>query len=359
MGIGFDAARWERVRENSERWWAGELKRPLFFITRKDRDPGRPEPAVPWKKYIPSYDFSVTPEAIIDRQDYDLSQFRYFGDAFPNFRPNFGAGVIAAFLGARIEVREETCWFFPVSNREADGIEFSFDLENMWYHRVAEMCRSAVERWGGSVQTAMTDLGGNLDIIASFRPGEKLLLDLCDHPEEVKRLTWKAHEMWWTCFDSLNALLEPANQGFTAWTPIFSEKPYYMLQCDFCYMIGPDMFDEFVKPEIAATCRRLDRPFYHLDGRGQLAHIDSLLSIPELKGVQWVPGDGAPEITRWPEVFRKIRDAGKLVQFFGNVHDLDVIVEQLGSPEGIMLVSWETETSEREIEAALEKYGAG
>lgn len=58
--------------------------------------------------------------------------------------------------------------------------------------------------------------------------------------------------------------------------------------------------------------------------------------------MQWIPGDGSPDITRWPEVFRKISDAGKLIQFFGDIRDLDVIIEQLGGPEGIMLVSWAT-----------------
>jgi len=41
----------------------------------------------------------------------------------------------------------------------------------------------------------MTDLGGNLDILSTFRPGTDLLLDLYDHPEDVKRLTGEAHTM--------------------------------------------------------------------------------------------------------------------------------------------------------------------
>ena len=48
--------------------------------------------------------------------------------------------------------------------------------------------RAAVERWQGSVIIGMTDLGGNLDILSTFRPSEKLLLDLYDAPGEVLRL---------------------------------------------------------------------------------------------------------------------------------------------------------------------------
>ena len=204
----------------------------------------------------------------------------------------------------------------------------------------------------------MTDLGGNLDVLSTFRPGEKLLLDLYDNPHEVNRLTWEAHEAWWGYFEEINSVLQPVNPGYTAWAPIFSEEPYYILQCDFCYMIGPDMFDEFVKPELAATCRRLGHAFYHLDGPGQLPHLDSLLEIEELAGVQWVPGAGNKDLALWPEIHRKIRDAGKLIQLSGDMATLDALAEQLGSAEGIVIMSGADTSKEREATHFLEKYGA-
>ena len=66
-----------------------------------------------------------------------------------------------------------------------------------------------------------------------------------------------------------------------------------MLQRDFAYMIGPDTFDEFIVPELTASSGRLQRPFYHLDGKGELVHLDRILAIPGPAGVQWIPGDGA------------------------------------------------------------------
>ena len=136
-----------------------------------------------------------------------------------------------------------------------------------------------------------------------------------------------------------------------------------MLQCDFAYMIGPKAFDEFVKPELSASCRRLANAFYHLDGPGQLAHLDSLLSIPELKGVQWIPGRGSPDSRHWPEVFRKIRNAGKLIQIYcGETDVLDVVVDQLGSGRGIYYYAHPGEGlrgyDERDARKLLERYGA-
>jgi 5-methyltetrahydrofolate--homocysteine methyltransferase len=260
-------------------------------------------------------------------------------------------------------VDDNTVWFHPPQTVGIHDLHLRYDPHNRWLHRVKEIMRVAAERWRGNVQVSMTDLGGNLDIISSFLPGEQLLLDLYDNPEEVRRLGWAAHAMWWLYFDELDRTHRLANPGYTAWTPIFSEQPYYMLQCDFAYMIGPEMFDQFVKPELSATCRRLAHAFYHLDGVGQLPHLDSLLSIPDLKGIQWVPGDGQPDIGHWPEVYRRIRKAGKLVQIFAGQSKLgwrvlDVIAEQVGSAEGIVMIGGCDPRERTEVDAFLKRHGA-
>lgn len=357
MAIDFTPERWKKIREDFCLWWSGELDRPLIQITLDGRNPGRPEPELPNYEFTSFYDLSIPAEAIVDRWDYNLSCRQFLGDAFPCLWPNFGAGVMAAFLGAGLENREETVWFHPKKDREIADIDFEYDPNNVWLKRVKDICRAAIDRWQGLVQVGMTDLGGNLDILSSFRPGEKLLLDLYDHPEEVKRLTWDAHELWFRYFREINSILQPVNPGHTAWTPIFSDEPYYMLQCDFCYMIGPEMFDEFVKPELIATCNRMVNPFYHLDGPGQLAHLDSLLEIQDLKGVQWIPGAGSPPQSEWPEVYAKIRQAGKLIQ----LHDcqaLSTIADQFGSAKGIVLISNMPIDREEEAVELLERYGA-
>jgi len=290
MGIKFPSERWAKIRENSRQWWNGELKRPLVQVILTGCDPGRPEPKLPYYAFQSSYDFSVPVEVIVDRLDYELSCREYLGDAFPAFWPNFGAGIMVGFLGAEVIPRLDTTWFHPAQPVDIRDLRFEYDPNNPWLQRVKALMQATADRWQGQVQIGMTDLGGNLDILFSFRPNEQLLFDLYDHPDEVRRLTWEIHDLWWRYFTELDAIVHPTNPGYTAWAQIFSETPCYMLQCDFCYMIGPEMFDEFVKPELQASCRRLDHAFYHLDGRGQLPHLDSLLSIKELKGIQMGTG---------------------------------------------------------------------
>ena len=364
MSIDFDSKRWERVVENSARWWAGDLGRPLIQVNMGGHDPGRPEPDLPAHQFASFYDLSVPAETIVDRWDYDLSCRRFMGDAFPTMQPVLGTGIVAAFLGAVLDPGEGTVWLHPPKPVEVPDLHFEYDADNVWLKRMRELYQAAMDRWQGKVLLGMAELGGALDILATFRPAEQLLLDLYDHPEDVKRLTWEVHELWWRYYEEFNRILQPVNPGYSDWGSIYSDKPSFMLQCDFCYMIGPDMFDEFVKPELAASCRRLSNAFYHLDGPGQLPHLDSLLTIPELKGVQWIPGRGVPDSRHWPEVWRKIHDAGKCMEIYhGETDVLDVIVAQAGGSEGILYLTWDgagegfSGYTEPEAMALLEKYG--
>lgn len=334
MGIDFSLDRWEELTEIFRRWWAGELDRPILDATLSGRDPGRPEPDIPSHGFAAFYDMSVSAEAVVDRWDYNLSCNTYLGDAAPMVWPNFGAGVVAALLGAELRADGRTCWFFPTEQLDIADIHFEYDPGNVWLNRIKDICRAAVQRWDGLVQVSMTDLGGNLDILSTFRPAEKLLLDLYDHPDEVKRLLWEAHELWHRYYTQISEVLQPANPGYSAWAGIFSPEPHYMLQCDFSYMISPEMFDEFVRPELAATCKRLTNSFYHQDGVGQLPHTDSLLSIEDLDGVQWVPGSGKPQGAYWVDHYEKIIKAGKKVQLLDR-GALDPVAERTGRPERI------------------------
>ena len=359
MAIDFPVERWQKIKEESRLWWAGKLKRPLIQVVLNGAPPDRPEPkANSPDKNKTVYDLSITSEELIDRWDYELSGRRWLGDGLPHVFVDFGPGVIAALLGARPEPRMESVWFQAVKDQPIADVQLRYDPDNVWFRRLKDIYRAGIDRWQGRALMSMTDLGGNLDILSSFRPGEGLLLDLYDHPEVVKRLTWQAHHLWWRYFDEFNAILQPVNPGYSAWASLYSDVPFYMLQCDFCYMLGPEMFDEFVLPELTATCKRLGNAFYHLDGVGQLAHLDKLLKIPELKGIQWVPGAGKPVQADWPEVLRKVRDAGKLIQLGGNFATMDKLVRDLGSPEGILLICHAKIDQQPQYEECLRKYGA-
>lgn len=362
MKVGFNTEQWQRIKNNSAKWWAGELGRPLLHAELKGLTPAIMKPEQPFYGFVPFYDFSLPAEKIVDVWNYELASTKLIGDAFPNIFPNFGPGSIAAYMGADVESGNETVWFKPTSVLPIEDITFEYLPDNKWYLRTKKLVEAAMDRWQGAVQIAMTDLGGNLDILSAFRPAEKLVFDLFDAPQEVKRLTWQAHEMWWRYFEEFNSITSPTCPGFSCWNRMFSDIPSYVLQCDFCFMISPDMFDEFVKPELAQSAEQLSNVVYHLDGPGQLTHLDSLLEIDAIDCIQWIPGAGSKTVEYWPEVYKKITQAGKRIQVFSsqaeNPHTiLDTFSGQLGGVDHISFHFDGNIAEQDEVEKLFEKYG--
>lgn len=355
----FSPSQWDRIKSSSRAWWEGSLGRPLVVCRLGGGTPNREPAQHPFREYTALYDLDVSAEAVVDAWDYHLAGETWHGDGFPQVWPNFGPGVLAAFLGAELQAQAETqtVWFHPVEEKPIADLHFEYQPGNSWVERIKDILRAAGERWQGEVQVGMTDLGGALDVLSSFRPSEKLLLDLIDYPDEVKRCIGELHDLWFRYFEEIQEVLAPTNPGWSAWPGFFSPEPHYMLQCDFCYMISPDMFDEFVKPDLAAACKRLADPFYHLDGPGQLAHLDSLLTIPELKGVQWIPGDGQPTVDHWPEVYEKILAAGKLAQTYGGPEVLESLADQLGNVDRILHIARGTQDDLPAWQRVFDRFG--
>lgn len=341
MPINFNEDRWEKVKENYALWWEGKLDRPIVSFTLNKKHRGHASSNIPLLSQQTCTDFSYTPEQIVDRLDYELSTKEYIGDAFPWVNlDSFGPGIVAAFCGAVLDNSSGGVWFFPPDDLpDITELHFTYDPNNKWLCRIKDICAAAMKRWKGNVLVGMPDLGGTLDILASFRTTEQLLFDLYDYPEDVKRLTNEINTLWLKYYEEINSVLQPVNPGHTNWSGIYSDKPSYILQSDFSYMISTPMFEEFSKPDLVSLCNSLENVTYHLDGVGELPHLDSLLQIDKLKCVQWVPGDGKPDNKHWPEVYQKIHAAGKKIQLYGSLDSLETVGKQIGDSNGLCLMN--------------------
>jgi len=330
VNIRFTESDWERIARDWNAWWAGELERPLVVL--ETVDPVEAD----WSQ-LTKYGLDTPVDAILDNWERILEAAYWLGDAFPKWWVNYGPGTMAAFLGSGISWRPDTTWFSPLEGIDSlADIHLRYDPDNPWWRRVLEVTQRAVERWGDQVLVGITDIGGNLDILASLRTSEKLLFDLTDTPEEVDRLVSEITPLWLRYYDELYAITSAAGRGNACWGPCWSPGKGYMLQSDFSYMISPRMFKRFVLPDLTACCDYLDYGFYHLDGKGELPHLDHLLSIERLRGIQWQPGDGQPLADGWLPLLKRIRDGGKLCQVYVDRQGAFTIQKELGGKGFLM-----------------------
>ena len=359
MGIDFNEKKWENIKRTYGLWWERKLDRPLVGAILEGIDPGRPQPSCPLLSQQNCHDLSLPAKDIIDRIDYELSKNKYLGDAFPYYNMDcFGPGVVAAFLGADIDNSTGNVWFHPKKILPINELHFVYDENNIWLNRIKDIYREGMKRWQGQVLMGMPDLGGILDILATFRTTDNLLLDLYDEPEEVNRLVWEIHELWHKYYNEFNEVLQPINPGFSDWSQLYSDKPMYVPQSDFSYMIGPNMFEEFVRPELVSTCNKVDHTIFHLDGIGELVHLKSILKIEALDAVQWVPGAGQNNQFKWPEVYQQIHSAGKNIQIWDGFDCIDTVAKQIGTYRGIHHIPLKFPIEqEKQVRERLAKYG--
>ena len=358
--IRFSDKQWDVLINNYRKWWKGELGRPILPLIISGADPGRPMPKAPSHHFSNCADFSLSVEEIIDRMDFDLSSLEFYGDSFPLVRmAHFGPGVMAAFLGARLEPAEDTVWFYPPKKVPIEDLHFSYDESNIYFNRIKDIYRAGMKKWGGNVCMAMIDIGGGMDVLASMLGTEELLIEVLDNPKEVKRLCLEITEIWLKYYWELNDIIK-GQRVFSDWSSRPNEKPSYILQCDFCYMISTKMFNEFVYDDLSKTSSALDKAFYHLDGKGALPHLDTLLSIDTIKGIQWVPGSGEGESKNWDDIIEKISKAGKKVWPAYKIDpNLDKIIKVVKKPDDLYIAPrYYSMNEKKEGLKLLEKYGA-
>jgi 5-methyltetrahydrofolate--homocysteine methyltransferase len=322
---------WDKTKERMSAWWQREIiDRAVIQVTAPRKRTG--ERSI-WNEWDLVHNLT-NPEMVVGRFQKYCEQTFFGGEAYPNIWINMGPGIMGAFLGAEPRIAVDTVWF--ETPKEWDELETAvrFDPVNRWWKttQVTETC-------DGEFIVGMTDLGGNLDIAASLRGTQNLLIDLIESPGKVKDLMAKINPLWLTYHEQLNDILKKKTFGTTTWMQIWSPKNWYPLQCDFSAMISPKMFEEFVAPYLCEQCSWLDHTIYHWDGPGEIPHLDILLEIEELHGIQWTPGEGNPGVgsPNWFHLYKKIQQKGKLLVLLSMPpQDVESVMGEL-SPEGLLI----------------------
>jgi hypothetical protein len=143
--------------------------------------------------------------------------------------------------------------------------------------------------------------------------------------------------------------------GYTqSWLSSLAPGRLEAVQCDFAVMLSPDMFGQFVMPDLQRTVDYFDYALYHLDGVCQLRFIDQLQRLqPALAGIQWNPETTQRDPLPWLDTFRDLRRRGFVLHIFCKAQEAEIIARTVG-PDGLLL-SLPTFDSEADALAAIER----
>ncbi|MGB9894679.1 MAG: hypothetical protein ACPLN2_02105 [Thermoproteota archaeon] len=292
---------WEETKEKFKLWWDGKAEKPLIqiFVQREKCN-------IAWDGWDLVRHWRRL-DVVLKNFEAFASCTSFLGEAYPNLWINLGPGVLAAYLGNSPKFVANTVWFEePKDWEELEDLEIKEN--NAWWSYTKDIALELREKSRNKFVVGITDIGGVLDVAASLRGINNLMKDLYFNPQKVKILLDKIIELWHDCYNELYDLLEGGRQGTSAWMNLWSPLKWYPIQCDYAYMLSPKLFKEFSLPYLVEQCERLDHPLYHLDGVGQIVHLDDLLKIENLRGIQWVPGEGKPDVSSeiWLNMYKKI-----------------------------------------------------
>ena len=285
----------------------------------------------------------------------------YWGqDAIQSVFVNLGPGVLSAILGGSHTLHEKSIWFDmnpPIKDWNHLPV-LQLNTEHVLYKAIESQTTSLCAASKGRYSVAFTDLGGVLDVLYSLR-GEDLLSDFIEYPDEVMAMQTFLDDEFLACFQNLKDLIKPSGTGYSGWFPLISDEAWYPIQCDLSVMISTDMFEKFVLPSLDRISAEIGQSIYHLDGPGEVKHLDMILSLPHVHGIQWVPlpetksddphyyfQNFADKLSL--DIYRRTLDAGKKVTLFGVPPELvPVIFNEVGC-DGVYIATRCTTRKEAE-----------
>jgi hypothetical protein len=216
--------------------------------------------------------------------------------------------------------------------------EIKFDENSYWwkwYNQFIEEANADSEE----MYYLLPQFGNSsADSLAMLRDSLRLMYDLAENPEWVKRSIntitdnlISAFNILWRKIDSGD--MEGYTNGFGCWSP----RKTIGVDADISGMVSPEQFNEIFLPSIVKQMQTVEYRQFHLDGEALAkAHLDTLLSLDELQAIQWVPGDGRTEIMQWLPLIKKIQDKKKSILVYATPEEVMALLKEV-RPEGLCI----------------------
>lgn len=339
---------WEETKKFYRAWWAHEpLGRCGLGVTAPRMDaPHDPYPTAqdPDQQWM-DLDF------ISRRNDLIFRRTFYGGEQFPVWNAGYaGHGFMPAFLGAPLTADMSTAWIDPIlTGADIEFESLAIKPDNRYWQFALAMLRRAAGDCKGKAIPSIGDQGGCGDTLAGLRGSERLLYDCMDHPERVRAAEEFLMVMWCQVYDVFYDIIRDAAEGSTSWCELWSCGKYFPMQCDFSYMISPEMFRRIFLPILDQQTQFLDHAVYHVDGEGAFGHVPALCELPRLQAIQIIPGDGKPSALHYLGLLKYVQRAGKNLQLYLAHDEVEPALRELSSQGLFIFTSCATEAQARQL----------
>lgn len=286
----------------------------------------------------------MTDPEIMQKRHLQLFEKTYFaGDAFPLVNLNLGPSGHTAFIqdvSPKYEADTNTIWYSPIMEEELEPEKILFDKNAYLYTQTLACARFLTAHADGKYLVSMPDLAGNLDVLSNLRTPTELAADLISDEETVEECLDRIEMIWETavreCYEVLRKQEGAADGSCIGWLNTWAPGFHNQMQVDMSVMFSNDCYERFARKELERQSSLLDYALYHLDGVEQLRHLDTLLSIPDLRMIQWTNVAGQPSRLQYIPAFKKMQEAGKCLLILCETYEVETLLTELSS-KGLLL----------------------
>ena len=259
-------------------------------------------------------DYWTNAERAFKRYVYEMENTYFAGDSLPIANFNLGAAGHAGFFrGAKYEFKD-SLWFFPSIDDIVEAPPV-FDETSFLYKKSIEMADYFAGECKGDFLISNTDSCGCVDALTHLYGSGNLMMDMMDpgRKESIHAALQAIQSCWErTTFEMLD-ILKRNNRGMSCigWLKTCARGNHGQVQCDISVMLSKEHFDEFCLPELETQSGLFDYALYHLDGKEQARHLDSILAVDGIKAIQWTDVTGQPSPLEFIPILKRIQAAGK------------------------------------------------
>ena len=288
-----------------------------------------------------------------------IAGMRFNAETFPVYMPNLGPNVYAAFHGGDMTFEDTTSWYHEIiHNYENDLSKIKFSKENLFYKKILELTEVALQKCNNKFIVGYTDLHPGLDCALAWRGTNNLCIDLILETDNAQKLFDLTTQHFLEVYDEYDKILKAHDMPSSTWMNIpVPNGRMHIPSADFSFMISPEDYEKYGLPILKEEVKTMSHNIFHVDGLGVAKHIDTILSVPEVRCIQWVQGmaDDYP-IMQHLDFIRYVQSKNRGIIVDLSKEDLNEYMEKMSPKNTFLWIATESEEEEISIMRKVEKW---
>ncbi len=336
-------------------WHNDSLGTPLVFaLAEKPGFPPRP-----WQSPLPRKAWDLSPDWHVNMVENYLYGNCFCGDAMPVASLMVGLDIVNTTIlaGGDYDYSSSNDFIgFQPGRFKLEETVAGFDPGHPLVQDLMACYDRVIQRVG---QDALVNTPMTLDALSSLYAmcgSSTFLMDMLDKKELIKQRVREMTQTYLAFYDHFYDHLKVKGYGESAsWFQVFAEGKFESVRCDFSLMLSPDLFDEFVMPELIQVCDHMDYTLFNMCSVQHARFLDQLATIPSLDGIFWNPEPYLDGIRGYLPVLQKIKEKGMCLEIVcHNVEDGVLAAKTLG-PDGLYILFENRFKTPDDAQAAVER----